>query len=48
MFVCEIWFSIGIFLKSGNLVCRSMDILKCFRESLQLRDNESELYFIGI
>ena len=36
--------SIGIFVISANLICRSTDISKCFRESLRLRDNESRLY----
>ena len=36
--------SIGIFHNSGNLICRSTDISKCFRGSLCLRDNESQLY----
>ena len=36
--------SIGIFLNSANLICRSADISKCFRGSLQLLDNESRLY----
>ena len=35
--------AICIFLNSENLICRSTDILKCFRGSLQLRDNESRL-----
>ena len=35
---------IGIFLNSAQLICRSTDISKCFRESLRLRDNESRLY----
>ena len=35
--------AICIFLNSENLICRSMDISKCFRGSLQLRDNESRL-----
>ena len=33
-----------IFLNSENLICRSTDISKYFRRSLQLRDNESRLY----
>ena len=33
-----------IFLNSENLICRSTDISKCFRGSIQLRDNESRLY----
>ena len=36
--------SIGNFLNSANLICRSTDISKCFRGSLRLRDNESRLY----
>ena len=40
---CSIYF----FLKSANLICRSTDITKYFRESLGIRDNESRLY-IGI
>ena len=36
--------SIGIFLNSANLICRSTDISKYFRGSLRLRDNESRLY----
>ena len=36
--------SIGIFLNSAHLICRSKDISKCFRGSLRLRDNESRLY----
>ena len=38
--------SIGIFLNSANLICRSTDISKCFRGSLRLRDNESRLYIV--
>ena len=36
--------SIGIFLSSAHLIFRITDISKCFRGSLQLRDNESRLY----
>ena len=36
--------SVGIFLNSTNLIRRSMDISKCFRGSLRLRDNERRLY----
>ena len=36
--------AICIFLNFENLICRSTDISKCFRGSLQLRDNESGLY----
>ena len=37
--------SIGIFLNSANLICRSTDISKYFRGSLRLRDNESQTMF---
>ena len=37
--------SFGIFLNSAHLICRSSDISKCVSGSLQLRDNESWLYF---
>ena len=36
--------SIGIFLSSAHLICRSTDISKYFRGFLRLRDNESRLY----
>ena len=36
---CSIFFFFT--LNSGNLLCRSTDISKYFRESLGLRDNES-------
>ena len=36
--------SIGIFLNSAHLICRTTDISKCFRGSFRLRDNESRLY----
>ena len=36
--------AICIFLNSGNPICRTTDILKYFRGSLQLRDKESRLY----
>ena len=39
--------SIGIFLNSARLICQSMDISKCFRGSLRLRDNESRLYIFA-
>ena len=32
------------FLNSANLICRTADISKYFRESLGIRDNESRLY----
>ena len=38
---CSIYF----FLKSANLICRSTDISKYFRESFGIRDNESRLYY---
>ena len=38
--------AICIFLDFENLICRSTDISKCFRGSLQLRDNESRLYLV--
>ena len=38
--------SIGIFLNSANLICRSTDISKCLRGSLRLGDNESRLSFL--
>ena len=34
-------------LNSENLICRGMDISKCFRGSLGIRDNESRLYMVG-
>ena len=46
MFICEFCCSIGIFLNFAHLICRSTDILKCFRGSLRLRDNESRLYIV--
>ena len=33
--------SVCIFLSSANLLCRSMDISKCFRGSPRLQDNKS-------
>ena len=33
-----------VFLTLSNLICRGMDISKCFSESLGIRDNESRLY----
>ena len=35
--------SIRIFVNTAHLICRSTDISKCFRGSLQLLDNESRL-----
>ena len=43
MFFVKFGSSIGIFLNSVNLICRSTDISKCFRGSIQLQDNESRL-----
>ena len=37
--------AICIFLNPENVICRTTDISKCFRGSLQLRDNESRLYY---
>ena len=34
-----------VFLTSAALIFRGTDILKCFRESLGIRDNESRLYY---
>ena len=42
----EIGRSVGIFLNSASLICRSMDSSKCFRGSLRLRDKESRLYLL--
>ena len=44
----EVGCSIGIFLNSANLICRSTDISKCFRGSLRLRDNENRLYINNV
>ena len=33
-----------VFLTLSTLICRDMDISKCFSESLGIRDNESGLY----
>ena len=44
MYIWEFGCSIGIFLNSANLICRSTDISKCFKGSLRLPDNESRLY----
>ena len=34
-----------VFLTSATLIFRCMDISKCFREFIGIRDNESRLYF---
>ena len=44
MFICEMWLFNLFFLNSANLICQGMDISKYFRESLVLRDNDSQLY----
>ena len=44
--VNRIIFSNYFFLNSANLICRSTDISKYFRESIGIRDNERRLYFI--
>ena len=44
MFFVKFGCSIGIFLNSAHLICRSTDISKCFRGSPRLRDNEIRLY----
>ena len=36
------------FLNSENLICQGTDISKCVRESLGIRDNESQLYLLFI
>ena len=33
-----------VFLTLSTLICRGMDISKCFSKSLGIRDNESRLY----
>ena len=38
------WLIKFFFLNSANLICRTTDISKYFRESLGVRDNESRLY----
>ena len=35
-----------VFLISATLIFRGTDISKCFRESLGIRDNESQLYIL--
>ena len=37
-----------VFLTLSTLICRGMDISKCFSESLGIRDNESRLYLSDI
>ena len=40
------WLIELVLLNSANLICRSTDILKFFRESLRIRDNESRLFLV--
>ena len=40
------WLFDLFFLNSTNLICQGMDISQYFRESLELRDNESRLYLV--
>ena len=45
MFICEIWLFHWYIPQSAILlICPSMDISKCFRGSLRLRDNKNRLY----
>ena len=44
IYTCKIWLFDLFFLNSANLICRSTDISKYFRESLRIRDTESRLY----
>ena len=37
-----------VFLTLSTLICRGTDISKCFSESLGIRDNESQLYMVGL
>ena len=37
-----------VLLTLSTLICRGMDISKCFSESLGIRDNESRLYIYYI
>ena len=49
--ITHIFFKCGcsnyVFLNSANLLCRGTDISKYFRESLEIRDNESRLPVLG-
>ena len=36
-----------VFLTLSTLICQGTDILKCFSESLGVRDNGSLLYFVN-
>ena len=33
-----------VFLTLSTMICRGMDISKCFSESLEIRDNESTVF----
>ena len=44
IYICKMWLFDLFFHNSANLICRSTDISKYFRESLGIRDNESQLY----
>ena len=37
-----------VFLTSATLICRGADISQCFRESPEIRDNESLLYLFTL
>ena len=40
----NVFVQVIVFLTPATLIFRGTDILKCFRESLGIRDNESRLY----
>ena len=42
--MCEMWLFDLFFLNFANMICLGTDILKYFRESTGLWDNESWLY----
>ena len=44
IYICKMWLFDLFFHNSANLICRSTNISKYFRESLGIRDNESRLY----
>ena len=44
IYLLNVVVQIKFFLNSANLICRGTDISKYFRESLEIRDNESQLY----
>ena len=37
-----------VFLTLSTLICRGVDISKCFSESFGIRDNESRLYYVFV